>query len=210
MTTDELLYKAIEQAAEHNVQRLVQLQADLNKTNDRVDKLYPLIGLHPGIKADVARLYAENKANKIASLESLQRAHSRMDKHNQFFLKQINDVTASIGRSATRVETTLGAKLETVAATNGSKLETLSVLLNTLKSDYDQKLSAINAVWKYSGILFLLLNGAGGFVANSYIKEYQNRMTTIETSLADQQKDLVRARETIKELQQELVQSQRK
>ena len=149
---------------------------------------------HTALKEDIARLYSTIKDGKEVFAESIQRIHSRIDQQHQFFIEKVGEITGSIGNATNRIEQHLGAKV----TEQGEKL-------NILKNDYDQKISAIKAVWYVLGIVIIGSQAAAGFLIKAYISDWQNRIVATETSIVDQKKASQKTDESLKELQSEVL-----
>ncbi len=146
------------------------------------------------LKEDIARLYATIKDGKEIFAESIQRIHARIDQQHQFFIEKVGEITGTIGNATNRIEMHLGGKVDD----QGDKL-------NTLKNDYDQKISAIKAVWYVLGIVFVGSQAVAGFLVKAYISDWQNRIVVAEKAVVDQKAASEKVEQSVRDLQNEVM-----
>lgn len=179
--------------------RFDAFKSELEHLHDKAENIAKVNAQQESIMQDIARLYTSIKDSETAVSESIQRIHLRMDGSSQVMVEEIGKVHESLGHATDRIENNLG-----------EKVTDLGKNLSLLKGDYDQKISAIKAVWYILGILFVILQATGGFLIKAYVAGWQSRIESLETSIAENKKETQRATENLKELQTEVLTSKTK
>lgn len=193
--TNQKLYLMLLTALETSVNLQFRLlKEEVGFIRLKAEDLGRIEAAYVAIKEDIHHIYETMKDSKANVNESIQRLHTRVDENQQFFLEKMGDINNSVSNATNRIESNLG-----------SKVDVQGINLTALKSDYDQKISAIRAVWSVLGILFLLMQAIGAFVVKGYVSSWQERTATMEAAIVDNQKQMRKADDTIKELQNEIL-----
>lgn len=146
------------------------------------------------IQKDIERIYESMKEQRRFFDDALTRIHARIDGNNTMVAAEVSKLQEQFSNATTRIEENLGDKVEAQATVVGE-----------LKSDYEQRIASIKAVWYVGGLLVLVLQGAGAFLVKSYISNWQSRIEVVEKEVADNKRHTQQVEDSIKELQNEAI-----